>query len=374
MLARRDLARMALPQCRADLLYPPARLQYRLKTTTSGGSGATAGAVKIKEPSEWGEMRRLARFGFPRGSDIESALNNPSYPGHPAPPSVFGESAADPMYGANGYFVNDNLRRRLGAMRDDGGTVRNIDLADQNTEWLADTLSDESNIPWTREYESAECLYLILATTQMLGERAIDQFSSRMIANLDGDAVPEIVDPWGVPYEFIREATGFGAPFDITINSSHPAGSDGNDFLRTDFRYRRLTPANTMDDPYRTIPLIVSAGTDGEFGIRTTYSKAGDISDGSAGISPAASISTIRLTTGSGSNLPNPRAPDSYQYPDPFVSLLPDQDVTSPIAFGDLSAYTIRTWTGAALGLGAVIDRDAATDNIYSTRTLGLNQ
>ncbi len=46
-----------------------------------------------------------------------------------------------------------------------------------------------------------------------------------MIANLDGDAVPEIVDPWGVPYEFMREPTVmvsiFGNTVAYSINTSN---------------------------------------------------------------------------------------------------------------------------------------------------------
>ena len=362
MLARRDLARMSLPQCRADLMYPPARLQYRRKVT----AGAVPGAVKVKEPSEWGEMRRSAGFVNPKGVDVERTL---------APNlTVFQNSDRDSLYGANGYFNSNAFRSLIGAIRDNLGGTQVINLSNQNADWLGGVLTNESNVPWTREYESSECLYLILASTQLLGERALDQFSSRMIANLDGDAVPEMVDPWGVPYEFMRESPGLGSPLDVASYTAHPAGSDGNDFLRTDFRYNRLTPGNQLDDPFGTIPLIVSAGSNGEFGIRRTFNKDGDIATGTAGVSPAASISVVQLTNSTGASLPSPRSPGSYQYPDPFMSFRPVDNVIAAIPLADMTANTIRSWSGLSLGLGAVIDRDAAADNIYSTVSLGLDR
>ena len=57
MLCRRDLARLVLPECRADLIYPPASIQFRTRQRT--GSLWIPNAVKVAVPSEWNRMRSL---------------------------------------------------------------------------------------------------------------------------------------------------------------------------------------------------------------------------------------------------------------------------------------------------------------------------
>jgi prepilin-type N-terminal cleavage/methylation domain-containing protein len=373
MLARRDLARMSLPQCRADLMYPAARIQFR-KSNGRSNDATQSGATKIKEPAEWGTMRRLARFVNHSGADIERAANS----------SVFSVSDADPLNGPSGYFASANLRAAIGQILTSTGSVDTIDLTTEP--WGAD-LSTDGSKPWTRQYESAECLYLILASTEINGEPALNQFNSRMIANVDNDAVPEIVDPWGIPYEFIREATGYGFPFfgrrfpassDVPL-TAHPSGPDSRDYLRTDYRTSRLTQADATDDPFLAVPLVISAGPNGAFGIRRSFDLEGIVADGTAGISPRTSISVIRLAAGSGSPLPLPRKPGSYQYPDPFMAFGASEDAggaTYAVPLTEMGPRTINSWFRGQ-GLGAVFPNadavDAASDNIYSVGAIGVD-
>jgi len=352
MLARRDLLRMTLPQCRADLIYPPARLQYRKRETASS---ARPCAAKVRQPSEWGAMRRLAGFQFYTGSMVEL---------RPGVPQIFSLAGADPIGGATGYYgptSGNAVRAALGSIRQQAtGSLGVIDLADATTQpWGPDLSADDSGI-WTRRFESAECLYLILATTEIYGQRAIDLLGERSIANLDNDNVPEIVDPWGVPYEFIRDATGFSFPFfgktvAYSTNTTnlpdtlHPSGADANDYLRTDFRYNSLVAGAHS---YRLAPIVVSAGVDGVFGIRRTFDRFGAVANGTAGISPRQSIGFLTLDPASVASAGfGPVLPGTYQYPDPYLSVASEHPAFQ-VSFATLEERAVSGWFRGA-GLGA---------------------
>ncbi len=361
MLARRDLMRMTMPECRADLIYPPARIQY---TGFAIGSGTFATAAKVEQPSEWAQMRRVAGFAFHTGAQIENAAGVPA---------VFTAPLID---SAGAYGANATLRTRL-------GTVRGYTIDLTTALWPAGA-SPPAGETWTRDFESSECLYLILATTQVFGQRALDQLSPRSIANVDGDAVPEIVDPWGVPYEFIRDPVGRNFRIRRTMPlppGQHPDGADPNDYLRTDFRFTNndsTVPITMLDDPYRVSPLVMSAGSDGEFGLRRTFDRRGDFTTDRMGVSPRYSTGMTQLTGVAGLTLTG-----SFQYPDPYAQLRNNN--TSPYAsnadnlvtpFADLSTATLFSWhgdgTNPAVGLGAAfltasgqVD-EAYADNIAS--------
>lgn len=373
MLARRDLLRMTLPQCRADLLYPPARLQYRKAVNASS---ARPCAAKVKQPAEWGAMRRLAGFQYYTGSMVELR------PG--VPPGIFSLALTDSIGGTTGYFGSTSgtaVRAALGSIRQQSsGTLGVIDLADGVAQpWGPDLSADDAGI-WTRQYESAECLYLILATTEIYGQRAIDLLGERSIANLDNDNVPEIVDPWGVPYEFIRDANGFSFPFygktvAYSSNSAnlpdapHPAGADSNDFMRTDFRFQSVVSGAHS---YRLAPIVVSAGGDGAFGFRRTFDRFGDFAIGTAGISPRQSIGNLSLDPASVVAAGfGPVLPGTYQYPDPYLNVT-NEHPNFVISAASLEERAISSWfRGTGLGArfhdGTSIVSDAAqaaADNV----------
>ncbi|MEO1525448.1 MAG: type II secretion system protein [Planctomycetota bacterium] len=259
LLARRDLMRMVLPECRADLLYPPASIQYR---TRVGGSWVGR-VAQLKPPSQWSRMRTVA------GLQSAATLNASAL------------SVTDPTgdgIAAAYDFSQDEFTQPFSAFTSTG------------TPSVVDTIYDDPMEPddrvWTREFESAECLYLILATTELFGKPAIDLIQSSNIGDVDGDGFREILDAWGNPYEMIRNPAGLRVAaiknFDASGNTlveQYPVDPDPLDFLVSDHRYDIFnfgTPVIGADvhQTYQTYycpPAVISAGRDGEFGIRRSY-------------------------------------------------------------------------------------------------------
>jgi type II secretory pathway pseudopilin PulG len=157
---------------------------------------------------------------------------------------------------------------------------------------------------WTPEHQSAECLYQIFASSTLDGEPLLKQLRTRDIADTDEDGMPEIVDSWGVPLLWMRWPTGFYLKnrwvADESDTTAWPTvgelaaiirnrGDDPLDLLRMDPRYRSeydydlASTTNDLVDPrtnnnsimvdkltYAVRPMIVSAGSDGEFDLVTS--------------------------------------------------------------------------------------------------------
>lgn len=115
---------------------------------------------------------------------------------------------------------------------------------------------------WTAQNEGAECLYLIMATSFVAGSPAIDSIPNSNIGDTDGDGMLEILDGWGQPLLFVRWPTNYTDPT-AGVQTTIP---DEFDPFRSDFGY---TVADETA-PYSLRPLIVSAGSDGLFGIATS--------------------------------------------------------------------------------------------------------
>ena len=115
---------------------------------------------------------------------------------------------------------------------------------------------------WSKTWEQAECLYLIIASMKDGDKSALDFFTRDEVGDTDGDGVPEILDAWGTPIQFIRWAPGYLAddanfPALTMQNQSTP---DSFDLLRADARWN---PANNSPfKPYDLKPLIFSYGPD----------------------------------------------------------------------------------------------------------------
>lgn len=62
---------------------------------------------------------------------------------------------------------------------------------------------------WTRDFEDAECLYLILGQMTDGDRAALEFFRDDEIGDIDNDGMPEIHDAWGTPIRFLRWAPGF---------------------------------------------------------------------------------------------------------------------------------------------------------------------
>jgi type II secretory pathway pseudopilin PulG len=112
--------------------------------------------------------------------------------------------------------------------------------------------------------EGAECLYMIVTMATADGE-ALGMFRQSDIGDVDGDGAPEFLDAWGQPIQFLHAAPGFTAQSDL--QSADPlADHDPFDHYRVD------------QDAFRLVPLIYSAGSDGDPDIFT--GKSGRRNDG----------------------------------------------------------------------------------------------
>jgi prepilin-type N-terminal cleavage/methylation domain-containing protein len=128
---------------------------------------------------------------------------------------------------------------------------------------------------WTTQYESAECLYLIVAATRDGDRSALDFFSKSEIGDTDGDGMNEILDAWGQPIYFLRWAPGYRAdlpPYPATPQRRNDSGlaadpttyPDPFDPFRVDARWG---DNNFLNDPIALKPLIYSAGPDKKYEI-----------------------------------------------------------------------------------------------------------
>ncbi len=137
---------------------------------------------------------------------------------------------------------------------------------------------------WSREFESAECLYMIMSTTSMNGVPALSSIPSSNIGDTDDDGMPEILDGWGTPIGFIRWPVGYiesdGAVPGIDI-------PDEFDTFRVDWSYvdnsspsaHPRPPGGNAVRTFALKPLVVSAGPDREFGIRFGFNGSNSATD-----------------------------------------------------------------------------------------------
>jgi hypothetical protein len=102
------------------------------------------------------------------------------------------------------------------------------------------------------ENAPAECLYLIVSANP----EALAQFHDNEIGDTDQDGLPEFIDGWGRPIYFLRWAPRFE---DSDLQKSAPAAAQDD---HDPFDSRRVDP-----NAWRLVPLIFSAGPDGEYGI-----------------------------------------------------------------------------------------------------------
>ena len=195
-------------------------------------------------------------------------------------------------------------------------------------------LAMRDRLPGTQtvEHQGAECLYLIMATTYLGGTPAIDNIPEPNIGDTDGDGAPEILDGWGQPLGLLRWPVGFD---DVTGTLDHDQVDDF-DLYRSDFAYtftsvpaapgspttHPVTPnssgAYEVNAPWALRPLIISAGSDGEFGITLDPVDGSDIAQTSFAYgSQTWPINATHM--GNSQHLGRPAPPASYAYPDPYL-------------------------------------------------------
>lgn len=234
---QRDYLRCALPDRISDLVDPPIEVYF----TLFRGVGA-------------GAAQRTARI-------------DPSYD-PPAPPATPNPNpwGADYLRSTR-WAAQLRYRQRVWQMIVGSQPA----TAPANFDQCVD--GNPNNGEWTPEFQSAECLYLILATHVVNGEPAIDSIQTRNIGDLDEDGVPEILDPWGTPLGFIRWPGGhylvdqweLAPTMAEIINRKIAMGKDPLDVLYSDPRYDDSAGNAQADDPFPIAPLIVSAGADRVF-------------------------------------------------------------------------------------------------------------
>ncbi|MAZ95443.1 MAG: hypothetical protein CMJ73_05375 [Planctomycetaceae bacterium] len=142
---------------------------------------------------------------------------------------------------------------------------------------------------WTTQHQSAECLYLILASLREGDRTGLDFFTNDEIGDVDEDGMYEILDGWGKPIAFLRWAPGFsispgpdrkwgkaGVDDDsngTTDDLSERGWSDSDDLSVSQ---RNIPFGNKSPDPYDLLdsdvrntfalyPLVFSAGPDGDY-------------------------------------------------------------------------------------------------------------
>lgn len=356
--ARRDLARMTLPECQADLLYPPASLQFRTFYQDPGQSGWLPNVAQIKPPAQWNRMRTLA--GLFSAAEIDAEYTR--------------IGARNTINGATNPATNPEWDAITEA-----GVPAFAEILRQDAKAPWTPPAPRPQMRWTRQHESAECLYLILATTELFGQTAIDLIPSSQIKDTDNDGIPEILDSWERPYEFIRNPIGYSnpaiknyVPSGSTPEEIYPIDPDPFDFLAADFRYDTSThTAPTPESAYFPIflpPMVASAGPDGEFGMRLSYVNLDADPEPEIGVNEQYSSSAVQYPARS-------YGPAYYgvrviRCPDPFFNInTVASDVSAPYEF------TIDSIVGAKRGpdptttdggLGKVLDRALFADNITS--------
>jgi len=146
---------------------------------------------------------------------------------------------------------------------------------------------------WTPSHQGAECLYLIVSATRDGDTSALDFFKDSEIGDTDDDGMPEILDGWKRPIEFLRWAPGFatgeGADGRWGVALVDDDGQNGVDDIgeigwpgSDDGSQLQPRDATNSPDPYDPLkvdprasatyalyPLIFSAGADMIYDIST---------------------------------------------------------------------------------------------------------
>lgn len=100
------------------------------------------------------------------------------------------------------------------------------------------------------QYQSAECLYLIVAHG-LNDPDALSQFNESEINDVDGDGLKEFIDGWGNPISFLRWAPDFISPIQEPDPSKPGYQPDPLDPMK-----------QTSGRSFALYPLIYSAGPD----------------------------------------------------------------------------------------------------------------
>ena len=111
-------------------------------------------------------------------------------------------------------------------------------------------------VSWTAQFQGAECLYLIIGAIRVGDKTGLDHFQTSEIGDVDGDGMPEILDPWGNPIEFLRWAPAVRSP----LQDGDPVES-----------HDPFDPLQSDANAFALHPLVYSAGPDKLYDVVTDY-------------------------------------------------------------------------------------------------------
>jgi prepilin-type N-terminal cleavage/methylation domain-containing protein len=116
------------------------------------------------------------------------------------------------------------------------------------------------------DYKGAECLYMIL-TTSMAGEESVRaHFKESEIRDVDQDGFFEFIDGWGNPIMFLRWAPGHISPIQTEEKRNDPK------------KYHdQFDPHEIDPKAFPLMPLIYSAGGDGQYDINRKEQGSGNV-------------------------------------------------------------------------------------------------
>jgi prepilin-type N-terminal cleavage/methylation domain-containing protein len=120
--------------------------------------------------------------------------------------------------------------------------------------------------PWSTDFQGAECLYLIISCMQDGDKNALDFLTSDEVGDVDEDGMPEILDGWGRPIEFLRWAPAYTIENGVLTTQTIAFGTapDPFDPMKIDPRWANAAVAQK---PFALTPLIFSGGADKEYDI-----------------------------------------------------------------------------------------------------------
>lgn len=154
-------------------------------------------------------------------------------------------------------------------------------------------------LPSGESLSSAECLYMVVMNATGDGE-ARTLFAKQDIGDVDGDGAPEFIDGWGNPIGWIRWPAGVVSDLQpLNPDGTRPGETDHDPFdrfrrdsptvttpnlnlypsargfsntystnLRSRLQAAAADPSKTHLMAYRLVPLVFSAGADGESAMR----------------------------------------------------------------------------------------------------------
>jgi prepilin-type N-terminal cleavage/methylation domain-containing protein len=114
------------------------------------------------------------------------------------------------------------------------------------------TTTKSAGLPPTVQFEGPECLYMILTTITTDETLGNEQFHASEIGDVDGDGAPEFIDGWGQPIGFLRWAPGF------ISDMQYPDPVNAHD---------GFDPMGVDPIAYNLTPLVFSFGPDRDGGL-----------------------------------------------------------------------------------------------------------